>query len=82
MWNDYHVEFTRGKLRDIVHGRILMLSVEEVAEFLPDSDWLYVKDFVTHVQKMVRQRVVIREFYTKEIQTTTLESFLKQWEKG
>ena len=56
MRNDYHVEFTRGKLRDIVHGRILMLSAKEVDEFLPDSDWLHVNDFVMYVQKMVRQQ--------------------------
>ena len=40
---------------------------EEVAEFLPDLDWLHVNDFVKHVQKMAEQRVGILGTYLKTI---------------
>ena len=42
MRNDYHIELTRGKLGEIVKGRIPMLESEEVDEFLPELDWLHV----------------------------------------
>ena len=59
MQNDYHIELTRGKLGEIVKGRIPILESEEVDEFLSELDWLHVNQFVEHVKKMATQRAEI-----------------------